>query len=113
MVSTMMRERRSFLLACAVIGASSLLLLDARAAQAPTPGRQTADAGPFTAAQADAGRVVYDANCGTCHGADLAGAAAPALAGPAFAGGWRTRTTGDLLSVVQTMPPSTDPIAIH
>jgi cytochrome c5 len=106
MVSPMTRERRAFLLACAILGASSAFLLEARPAQvAAAAGPQATDAGPFTAAQAAAGRLVYDASCASCHGADLGGAAAPPLAGPVFAGSWRTRSTSDLLSVVQTMPP--------
>jgi mono/diheme cytochrome c family protein len=41
--------------------------------------------GPFTAAQAAAGRIEYDQACAACHGADLRGVTGPALIGDAFA----------------------------
>ena len=49
-------------------------------------------------AQADAGRTAYQANCASCHNADLSGSgnAAP-LAGSVFMGGWGNRTTQDLV----------------
>ena len=60
--------------------------------------------GPFTAAQATAGRTAYDQNCAGCHGADLRGV--PPLAGPTFFGGWSTRSTRDLLNTMTaSMPP--------
>src|SRR6188474_1460230 len=64
-----------------------------------------AAAAPFTAAQATAGRTAFEQNCSTCHGNDLSGGAAPALAGT-FAAGWSARTTRDLTGLIQgTMPP--------
>ena len=62
-----------------------------------------AAAGPFTAAQADAGRTAYMQNCASCHGQNLAGP--PPLAGQAFMASWGGRTTRDLFAQVQTMPP--------
>lgn len=65
-------------------------------------------AGPFTAAQADAGRTEYTANCASCHQADLSGTgnAAP-LAGGLFMGGWGNRSTQDLVGFMQgAMPPN-------
>jgi alcohol dehydrogenase (cytochrome c) len=60
--------------------------------------------GPFTAAQATAGRASYDQNCAGCHGPDLRGV--PALTGPSFFGGWSTRSTRELINMVSTsMPP--------
>ena len=38
--------------------------------------------GAYTAEQAEAGRVVYDASCTTCHGPAGQGGFAPDLAGP-------------------------------
>ena len=67
-----------------------------------------AAAGPFTAAQADAGRTAYQANCASCHNADLSGSgnAAP-LAGSLFMGSWGNRTTKDLVGFMQgAMPPN-------
>src|SRR5438067_596331 len=62
---------------------------------------------PYTAAQAAAGRGVYQANCAGCHGPDLAGRNdAPQLAGPQFVGSWGSRTIADLVGFMQAaMPP--------
>ena len=60
-----------------------------------------------TTAQATAGQATYQANCASCHLADLAGRnEAPPLAGPNFMTTWRGRTTRDLIEYMQaTMPP--------
>ena len=48
-------------------------------------GQPSGGAGPYTAAQAAAGRAAYQANCAGCHGADLSGLnSASALAGGLF-----------------------------
>jgi len=62
---------------------------------------------PFTAAQAAAGQTAYTTNCSSCHAADLGGRnEAPQLAGSNFMGSWGTRTTSELLNLIQTtMPP--------
>lgn len=39
---------------------------------------------PYTAAQAKAGLKVYSSQCASCHGANLQGVAAPAIAGKDF-----------------------------
>ena len=85
---------RHTLLFLSAIFLASLALVTA--GQAPA-------AAPFTADQASAGRTAYATTCAGCHGADLAGP--PPLAGTAFRGGWGSRTTRDLLSAVQSMPP--------
>jgi alcohol dehydrogenase (cytochrome c) len=63
---------------------------------------------PFNAAQAAAGRQLYEMNCASCHRADLSGAAeAPALAGPNFTRVWGSRTAAQLAAYIQAaMPPS-------
>ncbi len=66
--------------------------------------------GPFTTDQATAGRAAYQANCAACHGADLNGV--PPLAGAAFMGSWGTRTTRDLLGLIQTTMPTDRPGAL-
>jgi mono/diheme cytochrome c family protein len=67
---------------------------------------QTA-AGPFTQAQVDAGRRDFGANCAQCHNPDLSGSNdAPQLAGDAFIGAWKGRTTQALYNKIsKTMPP--------
>jgi alcohol dehydrogenase (cytochrome c) len=77
-------------LAFVVAGAAPLAL---RAQGAPT--------GPFTADQAAAGRAAFDTTCISCHGSGQA----PPLQGAAFMGGWGSRSTRDLLTAVQAMPP--------
>ncbi|MBS1819132.1 MAG: PQQ-binding-like beta-propeller repeat protein [Acidobacteria bacterium] len=70
-------------------------------------GQQPSGAPVFTAAQAAAGRAAYQANCASCHVADLGGRnEAPQLAGGDFMNTWRSRTTRDLFDYMSsTMPP--------
>ena len=70
-------------------------------------GQQPSGAPVYTAAQATAGRAAYQANCASCHVADLGGRnEAPQLAGGDFLSTWRTRTTKDLFDYMSsTMPP--------
>jgi len=69
---------------------------------------QQPPAAVYSAAQADAGRTVYQASCASCHMADLAGRnEAPQLAGNNFMNTWRARSTRDLFEFIQsTMPPT-------
>jgi len=63
--------------------------------------------GAYTAAQAASGRAAYQANCSTCHGADLGGLnSASALAGGLFMSSWGDRTPSDLIAFLEgAMPP--------
>ena len=65
------------------------------------------EAAPFTAEQAAAGRVGYQTHCASCHQPDLAGRnEAPALAGSNFMNHWSSRSTVDLVALLQnSMPP--------
>ena len=85
-------------LAVTAVGTIGLVMLSGQ----QTPG------GPFTAAQAAAGRMAYQANCASCHLADLKGSGdAAQLAGSEFMDAWGRRTTRELLSFMQlTMPPT-------
>ena len=61
----------------------------------------------YTAAEADAGRAIYEQMCATCHLSNLGGSfEAPELAGPTFRGAWDERPVEELIELVQvTMPP--------
>ncbi len=69
--------------------------------------QQSASAASFTADQATAGRVVYDANCASCHMPALNGRGeAPQLAGSQFMATWGNRSVHDLLAFTEAaMPP--------
>jgi len=69
--------------------------------------RQPTAPGPFSAAQAQAGRDAYEANCSSCHRPDLRGSGeAPALAGANFITAWRDLSTKDLYDRIRlSMPP--------
>lgn len=61
--------------------------------------------GPFTDAQVQAGQAAYAQSCAACHLNNLGGASeAPPLAGAAFLGNWRNRTTQDLFTGIKAMP---------
>jgi alcohol dehydrogenase (cytochrome c) len=65
-----------------------------------------AASGPFTQAQATAGRQAFEDNCAACHLQDLSGTNdAPALAGTPFMGAWGKRTTVQLYSKISTTMP--------
>jgi mono/diheme cytochrome c family protein len=90
-----------------VLGASVMAL------RAQTPTRNAWD-GVFTADQAAAGKVVFDAKCASCHGPDLAGGGeAPALAGASFIGEWAGQAVGDLATRLHTTMPANDPGSLN
>lgn len=62
--------------------------------------------GPFTAAQANAGRAAYVTNCMACHQANMAGEGdALPLVGKTFMAVWGNRTTKDLYETIHTSMP--------
>ncbi|HSS15280.1 MAG TPA: cytochrome c, partial [Rhizomicrobium sp.] len=63
-------------------------------------------AAPFTARQAEAGRVAYAANCASCHQANLSGVGEqPPLAGPSFMAAWGRRTTKEFYDDIRAEMP--------
>ena len=86
----------------ALVAAAAAALVSAPAAAAG----QLASAA-YTAAEADAGRAIYEQMCATCHLSNLGGSfEAPELAGPTFRGAWEQRPVEELIELVQvTMPP--------
>src|ERR1700684_2096899 len=89
----------NFVVALTTLAASGAMVLRAQ---------RTENAGPYTAAQATAGRATYQTNCSGCHAADLTGLnSASALAGGLFLSSWGDRTAGDLIAFLEgAMPPS-------
>src|SRR5579883_269242 len=70
-------------------------------------GQNAGEAGLYSREQAEQGRALFTANqCANCHGAELTGGTAPALAGTAFARRWAGRPVGDAFTIQSTtMPP--------
>jgi alcohol dehydrogenase (cytochrome c) len=66
--------------------------------------------GPFTAAQADAGRAAYIANCMSCHQANMAGEGdALPLVGKTFMAQWQNRPAKDLYDTIHASMPYGNP----
>ena len=84
----------------------SLVALVSLICPAPSLAQQ-AGPGPYTSAQADAGALIYTAQCAVCHLGSLRGSfEAPELAGPNFRNTWRAQSVAELLNLVaSTMPP--------
>ncbi|MDB5538419.1 MAG: L-sorbosone dehydrogenase [Devosia sp.] len=80
------------------------------AAVPSTDAASTASGTPptFTAAQAERGKVAYEANCVSCHGQNLISATyGPPLAGEYFDGKWRGQSVAALYTHAHDkMPPS-------
>jgi alcohol dehydrogenase (cytochrome c) len=70
-------------------------------------GRLTAQDAGYTAEQAERGRPLYRTYCASCHGGEVEGAVAPALAGPAFLKRWGTPGRGaeGLFHLIRTTMP--------
>ncbi|HTC90721.1 MAG TPA: PQQ-binding-like beta-propeller repeat protein [Bryobacteraceae bacterium] len=90
--------KKNLIVAASVITACGLAVLS---------GQPTSATGPYTAAQAAAGRATYQANCSSCHAADLSGLnSASALAGGLFMSSWGDRSPGELITFLEgAMPP--------
>jgi len=89
----------------ALLAAGAAMLGSAGLAQTP---------GPFTAAQADAGRAAYAANCMSCHQANLRGEGdALPLAGKTFIAAWKNRSTADLYNTIRTSMPYGNPGSLN
>ena len=61
--------------------------------------------GVYSADQAAVGKTVFEANCATCHRADLSGDRGPALKGDPFFSSWENGSVSSLfLKIKETMP---------
>jgi mono/diheme cytochrome c family protein len=65
--------------------------------------------GVYSKSQAERGRVVYNQECGTCHGETLKGGEAPELVGAEFVGRWKGNSVGGLFEFVRKTMPSDNP----
>ena len=71
------------------------------------PAGITQPAPTYTAAQAAAGKAVYDASCSSCHGGNLDdGALAPPLKGVAFVQKYGGKSVDTLFTKAAAMPPA-------
>ena len=70
---------------------------------------RTVNDGVYTAEQATRGQVIYDEQCGFCHGEDMSGGQAPGLAGPDFVAFWDTAPLSELVNKIQTSMPQSSP----
>src|SRR4051812_41071103 len=62
--------------------------------------------GPFTAAQVDAGRAAYAANCAGCHRPDLTGSGEQVpLTGPSFMAAWGRRSIKEFYDDIHAQMP--------
>src|SRR5687768_11574874 len=61
---------------------------------------KTAKDSVYSAAQAKRGEALYGEQCSACHGADLSGGGAPALAGADFLGFWDKTPVADLVEKI-------------
>ena len=94
----MVTTRKLYLLMLPVLIVCAFLIVTA----------QQPAAGPYTSAQAAAGRASYQERCASCHLEDLGGRfEAPQLAGSDFMNQWGDRTAAELISFMKlTMPPA-------
>lgn len=101
-----MTTRRLFQMGAAAVAVAGAVMV-------VTAGQAPSGAPVYTAAQAAAGRAAYQANCASCHVADLGGRnEAPQLAGTDFMNTWRNRSTADLLDYISSqMPPGRPSLA--
>ena len=109
-----MRSLTAFV-SIALVAGLTLSLSGQQPASAQAAGQAQVRSAIFTAAQANAGQTSYQANCASCHLADLAGQnEAPQLAGTNFRRTWQARTTRDLIEYMQaSMPPGRPSLAIE
>jgi len=73
------------------------------------PAARSTSSGVFSVEQAKNGERVYQAQCATCHGADLHSTEpeAPDLTDGAFKFGWQGKTIADRFEQIRsTMPPN-------
>src|ERR1700750_3258737 len=90
-------------IAAALVLSTAAIALGRRVAAQSAPG-------PFTGAQAEAGRATYIANCMSCHQANMAGEGdALPLVGRTFMAQWQNRPAKDLYDTIHASMPYGNP----
>lgn len=94
-----------------LVSRAALFLLGAACgfAQTGVPRIQTVLDGVYTSAQAARGKASYEANCASCHRADLSGFSGPPLQGALFLDRWREFTLNILVGLIQNQMPLGNP----
>src|SRR5262245_23053582 len=93
---------------CAVLIAGASCLVLALASMAGSNAADNATSvwqGVYTKAQAERGRTIYLAACGSCHGAQLQGDDAPELTGNSFLKRWIGQPVGTLFAFTESQMP--------
>jgi len=90
------------------VAAGLMLLCAAGIAQGQEPAAKSTASGVFSNEQVKRGEAAYNANCATCHGAELRSSdrEVPHLSDKAFKFGWIGKTIAEKYEFVRdTMPP--------
>jgi S-disulfanyl-L-cysteine oxidoreductase SoxD len=89
----------------------SLMLLFQGCVASAQPAKRSIASGVFTAAQAKSGESAYQAQCASCHGADLRStdAEAPDLNEGIFKFGWKGKTVAEIFEQIRSTMPLDNP----
>lgn len=112
-----MMNRRALLLSRRVIThmralwvAGVVVALGVGLAVGPQAQAKAVGDGVYTEAQAERGKLAYEANCSFCHLSDLTGQGfAPGLVDDTFKARWQEGNVGELFSIVKVTMPQDKP----
>ena len=103
-----MRSYAKHLVFTGAVAALAVAFLGSTAAVRAEQAKTSKD-GVYSDAQAKKGEALYGEQCAACHGSDLSGGGAPALAGADFLGFWDKTPMADLVEKIQTSMPASSP----
>ncbi len=98
---------KSRILVLVFAGASAFIKANAQQPVAKATG--TVLDGVYTKTQAERGKVVYDASCGSCHRSDLNGFSGPPLKEDIFIDRWREFDLSVLFNLIRGTMPANSP----
>jgi mono/diheme cytochrome c family protein len=90
----------------------SAAVVETQTAQAGNTNSRSVWDGVYTAAQATRGKAQYEANCGSCHGADLSGGAGQPLKGDIFMRVWIGYPLNSLFGRIKDTMPANAPASL-